>query len=139
MGVAGDYSGHAAADHLPYLILIVELETQEGVLTEHDVLRVAGNLATPDGNLAPHELVAKVGIGTRVRIVFKDSPLASPCHSGPSTRLRVSRSPPGGIPRRRNHSSEARHRRINASDDAKRCRGIAVLGFLRPVRVTHLA
>jgi len=33
---------------------------------------VAGNLATPDGELAPPELVAKVGIGSRVRMTFKD-------------------------------------------------------------------
>jgi hypothetical protein len=58
--------------HLPYLILIVELGTQKGVPTEHDALRIAGNLATPDSDLAKPELVAKVGIGTRVRMVFKD-------------------------------------------------------------------
>ena len=27
---------------------------------------------TPEGDLAPPELVARVGIGTRVRMVFKD-------------------------------------------------------------------
>ena len=58
--------------HLPYLILVVELDTQNGVPSEHDALRIAGNLATPDGDLASPELVAKVGIGTRVRMVFKD-------------------------------------------------------------------
>ena len=58
--------------HLPYLILIVELDTQKGMPTEHDALRIAGNLATPEGDLAPPELVASVGIGTRVRMVFKD-------------------------------------------------------------------
>ena len=58
--------------HLPYLILIVELDTQRGVPTEHDGLRIAGNLVIPDGDLAPPELVARVGIGTRVRLVFKD-------------------------------------------------------------------
>jgi uncharacterized protein len=57
---------------LPYLILIVELDTQKGMPTEHDGLRIAGNLATPDGDLAPPGLVARVGIGTRVRLVFKD-------------------------------------------------------------------
>ncbi len=45
--------------HLPYLILIVELDTQRGVPAEHDALRIAGNLATPEGDLAPPELVAK--------------------------------------------------------------------------------
>ena len=40
--------------------------------TEHDGLRIAGNLVTPDADLAPPDLVAKVGIGTRVRMIFKD-------------------------------------------------------------------
>jgi uncharacterized protein len=62
----------AFADHLPYLILIVELDTQRGAPTEHEALRIAGNLATPDGDLASPQLVASVGIGTRVRMVFKD-------------------------------------------------------------------
>ena len=62
----------AFKDHLPYLVLIVELDTQKGVPTEHDGLRIAGNLATSAGDLAPPELVASVGIGTRVRMVFKD-------------------------------------------------------------------
>ena len=35
-------------------------------------MRVAGNLATPDGQLAPPELVKRVGIGSRVRMVFAD-------------------------------------------------------------------
>ena len=30
------------------------------------------NLATPDGKLAPADMVKKVGIGTRVRMVFTD-------------------------------------------------------------------
>ena len=33
----------------PYLILLVDLDRQLGKPTEHDALRVAGNLATPDG------------------------------------------------------------------------------------------
>jgi uncharacterized OB-fold protein len=56
----------------PYLVLLVDLDTQKGKPTEHEALRVAGNLATPDGKLAPPELVKKVGIGTRVRMVFAD-------------------------------------------------------------------
>ena len=56
----------------PYLILMVDLDTQLGRPTEHEALRVVGNLATPDGDLAPPEMVAKVGIGSRVRMVFKD-------------------------------------------------------------------
>lgn len=58
--------------HTPYLILVVDLDTQKGKPTEHEALRVVGNLALPDGSLArPHE-VRQVGIGTRVRMVFSD-------------------------------------------------------------------
>jgi uncharacterized protein len=35
-------------------------------------LRVVGNLATADGQLALPEMVKRVGIGTRVRMVFSD-------------------------------------------------------------------
>jgi uncharacterized protein len=62
----------AFQDHLPYLILIVELDTQHGQPGEHDALRIAGNLVTPAGDLAPPDFVARVGIGSRVRMVFKD-------------------------------------------------------------------
>ena len=58
--------------HLPYLILLVDLDTQKGKPTEHEALRVVGNLATPEGKLAPPEMVKQVGIGTRVRMVFTD-------------------------------------------------------------------
>ena len=58
--------------HTPYLILLVDLDTQKGKPTEHDALRVVGNLATADGKLAPAEAVKTVGIGTRVRMVFAD-------------------------------------------------------------------
>ena len=43
----------------PYLVLLVDLDTQMGKPTEHDALRVVGNLATPDGKLAPPDLVKK--------------------------------------------------------------------------------
>ena len=61
----------AFADHLPYLILVVELDTQRGEPGAEDALRIAGNLATAAGELAPPERVAQVGIGSRVRMVFK--------------------------------------------------------------------
>jgi len=60
----------AFKSHTPYLILIVDLDTQKGKPTEHEALRVVGNLALPDGTLAPPEMVRRVGIGTRVRMVF---------------------------------------------------------------------
>ena len=56
----------------PYLILIVDLDTQKGKPSEHEALRVVGNLATADGTLAPPDQVRQVGIGTRVRMVFAD-------------------------------------------------------------------
>jgi uncharacterized OB-fold protein len=56
----------------PYMVLLVDLDTQKGRPTEHESLRVVGNLTTPDGKLAPPEMVRKVGIGTRVRMVFSD-------------------------------------------------------------------
>ncbi|MDI1262208.1 MAG: OB-fold domain-containing protein [bacterium] len=58
--------------HTPYLVLLVDLDTQKGQPTEHEALRVVGNLALPDGTLAPPEMVRRVGIGTRVRMVFAD-------------------------------------------------------------------
>ncbi len=45
--------------HTPYLILLVDLDTQKGE-------------PTPDGQLAPADQVRRVGIGTRVRMVFSD-------------------------------------------------------------------
>jgi uncharacterized OB-fold protein len=56
----------------PYMILLVDLDTQKGQPTQDEALRVAANLATPDGQLAPPEMVKKVGIGTRLRMVFAD-------------------------------------------------------------------
>lgn len=58
--------------HTPYLVLIVDLDTQKGQPTADEALRVVGNLARPDGALAPPDMVRKVGIGTRVRMVFSD-------------------------------------------------------------------
>jgi uncharacterized protein len=58
--------------HVPYLILLVDLDTQKGKPSDEEALRVVGNLVMPDGVLAPPELVRKVGIGTRVRMVFSD-------------------------------------------------------------------
>ena len=56
----------------PYLILLVDLDTQKGKPTADEALRVAGNLATPNGALAAADMVQRVGIGTRVRMLFAD-------------------------------------------------------------------
>ena len=58
--------------HTPYLVLLVDLDTQKGVPTEHEALRVVGNLTDAQGQLATPEAVKQVGIGTRVRMVFTD-------------------------------------------------------------------
>ncbi|MCH9671479.1 MAG: OB-fold domain-containing protein [Gammaproteobacteria bacterium] len=55
---------------VPYMVLVVDLDEQKGKPTEHEALRVAGNLVMPDGELAPPEVVRTVGVGTRVRMVF---------------------------------------------------------------------
>lgn len=56
----------------PYMVLLVELGTQQGKPTEDEAIRVIANLCTPDGQLAPPEIVRKVGIGSRMRMVFTD-------------------------------------------------------------------
>ena len=56
----------------PYLVLLVELDTQSGKPTKEEGLRMIGNLVRPDGVLAPKNDVEKVGIGSRVRMVFTD-------------------------------------------------------------------
>jgi len=56
----------------PYMVLLVDLDTQKGKPTPDEALRVIANLTTPDGILAPPEVVKTVGIGTRVRMVFSD-------------------------------------------------------------------
>jgi uncharacterized protein len=58
--------------HTPYMVLLVDLDTQKGQPTEDEALRVVGNLTTPDGVLAPSDIVKRVGIGSRVRMVFSD-------------------------------------------------------------------
>jgi uncharacterized OB-fold protein len=58
--------------HTPYLVLLVDLDTQKGQPSEYEAIRVVANLTTPDGVLAPADQVRTVGIGTRVRMVFSD-------------------------------------------------------------------
>jgi hypothetical protein len=53
------------------MILLVDLDTQKGEPSEHEALRVVGNLLTAEGEFAPPEVIKKVGIGTRVRMIFK--------------------------------------------------------------------
>jgi hypothetical protein len=53
----------------PYPVVLVELDEQRGVPTEHEGLRLIGNLLTPD--LRP-EKEEHVAIGKRVRVIFQD-------------------------------------------------------------------
>ena len=57
--------------HLPYHLLLVELDEQKDLPNAYDGLRLQGNLAEPDGSLAGPKTVQQVGIGTRVTVVFK--------------------------------------------------------------------
>ena len=63
---------NAFRPYSPYMLLLVELDEQRGKPSEFDGLRMEGNLVTSDGSLAGPELIATVGIGTRVRVYFKD-------------------------------------------------------------------
>ncbi len=56
----------------PYLLLLVELDEQRGEPGEYDGLRMIGNLADATGVLASPEQVSQVGIGTRLKVVFRD-------------------------------------------------------------------
>jgi hypothetical protein len=56
----------------PYMVLLVELDTQQGKPTPDDGLRVVANLTLPNGEFAPPDVVKSIGIGTRVRMVFSD-------------------------------------------------------------------
>lgn len=62
----------AFRDHVPYQVLLVELDHQRAKPSEHEALRFMGNLVTGSGELAPPDLVARVGIGSRVRVVYCD-------------------------------------------------------------------
>ncbi len=55
---------------VPYMILMVDLDTQKGQPSEHEALRVVGNLMTPDGEFVAPEVIKSVGIGTRVKMIF---------------------------------------------------------------------
>jgi uncharacterized OB-fold protein len=57
---------------VPYMVLLVELDTQKGKPTADEALRVVGNLTTPEGVLAPPDTVKRIGIGSRMRMVFSD-------------------------------------------------------------------
>ena len=57
---------------VPYLILLVELDEQRDSSDPSCAIRVAGNLAAPNGDLVSGPAIQNVGIGSRMRMVFKD-------------------------------------------------------------------
>ena len=56
-------------DWTPYPVVLVELDEQRAKPTEHEALRIIGNLVTPD--FRP-EAEKSVAIGKRVRVIFQD-------------------------------------------------------------------
>ena len=62
----------AFREKVPYMIILADLDTQKGVPSEHEALRVAGNLMTTEGAFAPPEMIKRIGIGTRVKLVYVD-------------------------------------------------------------------
>ena len=54
------------------MTLVVDLDTQKGQPTEYEALRIGGNLVTTSGDFAPPEIIRKVGIGTRVKMLFNN-------------------------------------------------------------------
>jgi hypothetical protein len=61
----------AFKEKVPYMVLVVDLDTQKGQPTADEALRVAGNLVTADGEFAPPDMIKRVGIGTRVKMVIE--------------------------------------------------------------------
>ena len=61
----------AFISHVPYHLLLVELDEQKDIPNQYDGLRLQGNLAEVDGSLATSETIKRVGIGTRVKVSFK--------------------------------------------------------------------
>ena len=62
----------AFREKVPYMVILADLDTQKGEPSEHEALRVAGNLMTAEGEFAPPEMIKRVGIGTRVKLVYVD-------------------------------------------------------------------
>jgi uncharacterized OB-fold protein len=62
----------AFKQRVPYMTLLVELDTQKGKPGAEHALRVGGNLTTADGTLAPPEMIKQIGIGSRMKMVFAD-------------------------------------------------------------------
>ena len=62
----------AFQDKVTYMIVLADLDSPKGEPSEHEALRGAGVFLDADGEFAPPEMIKKVGIGTRVKMIFKD-------------------------------------------------------------------
>src|SRR5260370_21900793 len=62
----------AFKQYTPYLVLLVELDTQSGMPTKEAGLRLIGNLARPHGVLTRTSEGEQVGVCTRVRMGITD-------------------------------------------------------------------
>jgi uncharacterized OB-fold protein len=101
----------AFKQYAPYLVLLVELDTQSGKPTKEEGLRVIGNLTRPDGVLAPRSEVERIGIGPACAWCSPMSRRGWRCRNGPSTRPRAARRGDtegrGGAARRRAYQAVA--------------------------------
>ena len=62
----------AFQDKVSYTIVLADLNSRKCELSEHEALRVAGFFLTADGEFSPPEMINRVGIGARVKMIFKD-------------------------------------------------------------------
>jgi hypothetical protein len=69
---------------VPYMVLLVELDTQKAKPTEFEALRC--RQSRPRMAFAPPDMVKRVGIGSRMRMVFSDVGPAFRCRNGRSMR-----------------------------------------------------
>ena len=90
----------AFRERAPYMILLVELDTQSGVPTEHEALRVAGNLVDADGT-SPSPIWSGRSVSARACAWSSPmSPTAWRCRTGRSTKTRTSPRRPGATRRK---------------------------------------
>ena len=72
--------------HTPYLILLVDLDTQKGEPTADEALRVVGNLRTPDGHSRRPTGAAASASAPGCAWCSATSHPAFPCRNGRSTK-----------------------------------------------------
>ena len=81
----------------PYLVLLVELDTQQAKPTPDDGLRVIANLTSVNGEFAPADVVKSVGIGTRVPMPTDFTTSAGANSPFANVRLAMTRNPSSSV------------------------------------------